>query len=142
MPGSYAMSVILVSTLPQGRIDRVSERSLDNPGDLVVWPRQGVVAQDGRVVWVKGDSMLMLLAVAARPRHIIPNREMTELLWGDRPDGGPDRADQSLTAAWVMARAALIALGWHAERRMGRGFSAWPVERRSADAARFLERVA
>ena len=136
------MSVILVSTLPQSRIDRVAERSLASPGDLVVWPRQGVVAQDGRVVWVKGDSMLMLLAIAARPRHIIPNLEMVDLLWGDRPDGGPARADQSLTAAWVMARAALIALGWRAERQMGRGFSAWPVERQPGDVARFLERVA
>lgn len=90
--------------------------------------------------------MTMALAVAARPRTLIPLEEMVDLLWGHRPDGGPDRADAMLTLQWTMVRTALGALGYATERRNGQGFAAWPIEwvapaeTEAVDIPRFLPR--
>jgi hypothetical protein len=104
----------------------VARLSRAHPEALIVAPGQGCVARFGRVALAAPDGVRMALALAARPGAIVSATEMTDLLWGDRADGGPE-ARRSLDAAWSMAKAIFAALGYGSRREHGRGFSAWPI---------------
>jgi hypothetical protein len=103
-------------------------RSEQSPRALVVDIRYGWMARGGAQVEIKSHLARFALALASRPHAIVSAEEITEFLWGDRADGGPDRTDRLLIAYWPMVQAALVALGYAAVRHFGRGFSAWPVE--------------
>lgn len=107
----------------------VRRRSEQSPEALVVDIRYGWMARAGVHVEIKSHLARFALALASRPGAIVSSEEITEFLWGDRADGGPDRTDRLLIAYWPVVQTALVALGYAAIRHFGRGFSAWPVDR-------------
>lgn len=110
-------------------------RSMLNPNTLVIDIRYGWMARRGVVIKAVPNVAKFVLAVASRPSAIVDPEEIFELLWGHRKDGGPGWVENRLTAYWVIASAALVALGYASKRLHGRGFSAWPVEQAQRDDA-------
>lgn len=100
--------------------------STNDPDVLYIsYSPAGYLARAGMVVKVAPESARMIIALVARPGHIISKDEMIDLLYGEREDGGPE--DKTLDAIWMRARIALTALGYYCERQMTRGFMARPV---------------
>jgi hypothetical protein len=98
------------------------------PGALVVGAQNGVLARDGATVFVRPVVARMILALAARPGAVISNREMVELLFGERADGGAETLARHYRA---FALPALAALGYACEVT-SRGLAAWPLTIRAA----------
>jgi hypothetical protein len=98
------------------------------PGEIVVNPCAGWLGRDGRAVRVRPDVLRMMLALVSRPGAHVSRETLTELMWGERADGGPDNTFAALNHIWQEARPALIALGWAGECRQGFGYRVWNVK--------------
>lgn len=103
-----------------GRSD-VALRSRREPGALVCQVESRTLARDGATVKVPPLVFAFIVAVTAHPGAILCSAEMTDLLYGDSPDGGPDCPVHTLNKLAISARPALAALGYRLENDHGRG---------------------
>jgi DNA-binding response OmpR family regulator len=70
--------------------------SLRTPAALIIAVHERWIARAGHVVTASPDAVRMLAALVASNGALITRAELTECLWGDDPDGGPDNARDRL----------------------------------------------
>jgi hypothetical protein len=116
-----SVEVSLVTTASLGR------QSSADQNRLFVGINCSRLARAGCVVSVPPQIRTVILALAARPEAIVSSDELIDLVFGDRPDGGPDDASRALKVLLHRARNALCALGYRLEKSGHRGYSARPA---------------
>jgi DNA-binding winged helix-turn-helix (wHTH) protein len=116
-----SVQVSLVRTASLGR------QSSANQDRLFVGIDAARIARAGCVVSVPPQIRAVILALAARPNAIVSADELIDLVFGDRPDGGPDDASKALKVLLHHARDAFCALGYRLETSGHRGYSARPA---------------
>lgn len=126
------LNVILLNGHTDRSVRIISE---EKPWALVIDVTAGRMARDGVLVELKTFMCRFALALVSRSGAIVSRQELTELLWGDREDGGPDRCDLLIRSRWLTVRMALTALGYGSEVHHRRGFRVWPVDRTEEDQA-------
>lgn len=114
-------------------VESLRARSLRAPGDLFIGMGVGsnggrLVARAGRVVVVPTRTANVLAALFCG--RLLSRQDLIALLFDDRADGGPDRADQAVSMAIAHARTAGAALGIQVDTVWGRGTRARLVDPR------------
>jgi hypothetical protein len=104
----------------------LARRSLREPDVLFVAWDGGALARFGCEVFVPPQVRLLMLALAARPGAMIGAEALIDLVYGDRPDGGPEGAARCLSSLWSAAKMAFAALGYSCARGR-RGFCVAPA---------------
>ena len=103
-----------------GRSD-AARRSRREPGALVCQVDSRTLARDGASVQVPRPVFIFIAAVTAHPGAILCSAELTDLLYGEQADGGPDGPGASIDTLAYRARPALAALGYRLELNPTRG---------------------
>ena len=123
-----SVQVSLVRTASLGR------RSSADQDRLFVGLDATHLARAGCVVSVTPQIRAIVLALSARPNAIVSIDELVDLVFGERPDGGPEGANQTIRVLLHHARSAFSALGYRFERNGHRGYSARPAIFNSGEA--------
>jgi hypothetical protein len=112
----------------------LARRSLRSPNALLVHCQHGEIARNGCSVRAAPQVIKVVLALAARPDTLISDAELTELMFGDRFDGGPEDAAGAIRTLTRYAKYAFAAVGYLCQHHYGSRVSARPVlfEKREA----------
>lgn len=104
-------------------LDRLRRASARWPADLLVNINgRCSLARGGRAVVVPAKVARILAALFCG--RVLSKADLIELLYGEDPDGGPDRAELQISQLIGMARIAGGALGFVINVEWGRGYSA------------------
>ncbi len=99
----------------------VAARSRREPNALVCQIDSRELARNGATVQVPRAVFVFIAAVTAHPGAILCSAELTDLIFGDQADGGPDAPGANLDTLAYRARPALAALGYRLEFAPTRG---------------------
>jgi DNA-binding response OmpR family regulator len=103
----------------------IKRRSLQSPGTLFIdISGRAVMARNGVAVKCESRAVRIITVCLCRPGALVRRADIIDLLFGDCADGGPDRADVTISHSISAARIAGAALGIVITTAYGRGVSA------------------